>query len=103
MTPADAVRSLVREMLGTTGISRAPLHLRVRGFHNAGSRRPGFREATGGRGASAGHVDLKGGGASGSGINGGADAKSSRMLARQHASITPMDTPRQREIPALRM
>jgi hypothetical protein len=51
--------------------ARTPVHLRVRSF-----RRPGFREAS-----AQGHLDLKT-----SGINGGPDAKSSRMLARQHAT-----------------
>jgi hypothetical protein len=91
MNSSQAVRSLVRDLLFTEGYAtHAPLHLRVRNF----SRRPGFREAA----SQQRHLDLqgsgngsKGGGAIGSGIasgsGGGADAKSSRMLARQHANI----------------
>jgi hypothetical protein len=85
MNSSQAVRSLVRDLLFTEGYTaRAPMHLHVRGF----SRRPGFREAA----SQQRHLDLqgsgsKGGGAIGSGISGGADAKSSRTLARQHASI----------------
>jgi hypothetical protein len=73
MNSSQAVRNLVRELLHETYTAHAPVHLRVRGF-----RRPGFREA------SQDHLDLQRGGG---GTNGGADAKSSRMLARQHASI----------------
>jgi hypothetical protein len=87
MTPASAVRALVRGLLLSEGyIPRTSMHLQIQGNSR---RRLGYRcEATDN------HLDLKranggskGGGAIGSGINGGADAKSSRMLARQHASI----------------
>jgi len=88
MTSAKtAVRSLVSGLLRETYTARAPLHLNLRG-----SRRAGMREAK--ASSQPRHLDLqRGGGGSGSGINGGsdrsgsADAKSSRTLARQHASM----------------
>jgi hypothetical protein len=61
-------------LLHETHATHAPVHLRVRGF-----QRPGFREAS-----TQSHLDIKG---TNGGTNGGADAKSSRMLARQHANI----------------
>ena len=88
MNSQQAVRSLVRNLLFETNdtSSGAPMHLHLR----TGFRRPGFREASAPSHQQQQHLDLKTGVVrtnGGGGINGGSDARSSRTLARQHASI----------------